>query len=224
MRTHKFFQFSQFSGVRIMRHGESTWNIEGKVQGRSPDASIVLTDAGRLAAKMSFAAMPKPDLIISSPLPRCQQTAEAGWGVSFNNLPCQTRLCPDLMEIHAGCYEGRLLSDLKQDLFWQQWMQDPEAFPGFPEGENLADFANRVLRSIGGICVEQGGSQQHVCVITHGVAMRVIKCFMADQSLKNLWSHKIDNLEEISLSLEQIMKFQAYYHNSLHAHVFDLRV
>lgn len=221
MRANQFFKSAS---IMITRHGQTTWNQQGIVQGRSPDPSIVLTDAGREAARASFAAMPKPDLIISSPLIRCQQTAEAGLGASFKNLPCRTRLCPDLMEIHAGHYEGRLLSDLKKDPFWQQWMQDPEAFPGFPEGENLSDFANRVLRGMSSICVEQGHTQQHICIITHGVAMRVIKCFIADQSLKNLWSFKVDNLEQISLSLEQILKFQAYYQNSQHDPLFDLRV
>lgn len=196
--------------ITVMRHSESTWNVAGYIQGRSSDPSIVLTPAGRSAARSLFASVPKPDILITSPLLRCIQTAEAGFSLPFDKLPMLTRMNPYLLEIHAGDYEGRLIKDQENDPLWQIWMKDPTAFPGFPGGETLVEFQNRVLQGLGIICSEHGDANKQVLVITHGVVMRVLKCFLADQSLDHLWKHQVSNLEQIHLTPAQIIQFQQY--------------
>ena len=122
-----------------------------------------------------------------------------------------TRMNSHLLEINAGHYEGRLIKDQENDPLWQIWMKDPMAFPGFPGGETLVEFQSRVLQGLGRICTEHGGANQQVLVITHGVVMRVLKCFLADQNLEHLWKHQVSNLEQIHFTQAQIIQFQQYY-------------
>lgn len=204
---NRFFNLSR--SITIMRHSESLWNVSGRVQGRSGDPSITLSSTGRLAAQSLL--MPKPHVLVSSPLLRCKQTAEAWFDTPFDKLTIQTQVSPNLLEIHAGIYEGRLIKELQNDPLWRHWMDDPATFPGFPGGETLPEFQSRVLRGFGEVCVEHGDANKHVCVITHGVVMRVLKCFLANQNLAHLWTHQATNLERIQLSHEQIIKFQQFY-------------
>lgn len=203
-------QFFKLPRLVFMRHGESEWNVKKIVQGSSPDPSITLTSAGRASVKSTLASVPKPQLLISSPLLRCKQTGEAWFDRPFDHIPIPTKMNPAIAEINAGIYEGLYLDDLKNDPVWQQWMTNPMSF-GFPGGETLIAFSDRVLRGAGAICTEHADTKQLTYVITHGVVMRVLKCFLADQDLSHLWTHKVENLEQIALSDEQILKFQQFH-------------
>jgi broad specificity phosphatase PhoE len=130
--------------------------------------------------------------------------------VPYEQIPIPTKVNPAMAEINAGIYEGLCLDELNNDLVWQQWMSNPASFE-FPGGEKLTEFSDRVLRGAGAICAEHGNSKQITYVITHGVVMRVLKCFLADQDLTHLWSHQVTNLEQICLSDAQIMKFQQFH-------------
>ena len=210
---HHLFRLPRY--FTIMRHAESVWNVAGKVQGRLDDPSITLSPLGWQAAQAL--QLPKPHVLITSPLLRCKQTASAWLGADFDKLPVDTKMKSDILEIHAGHYEGRFIKDLQHDPLWQVWMKDPTRFPGFPGGETLAEFQHRILHGIGEICADYGdkqlsdGTPVNVCVLTHGVAMRVIKCFLAWQGAEHLWSHQATNLEQIHLSGAQIQQFQAHY-------------
>lgn len=201
----------ELSRIVFIRHAESKWNVLRKVQGNLADPTITLTPAGQLSVRPALAALPKPHTLIVSPLIRCKQTAEAWFDTSFEQIPITTKQEPNLLEINAGIYEGRNIDELKNDPLWKLWMNDPISFPGFPEGEKLEDFSRRVLQSAATLCMDHADSNQRVCVITHGVVMRVLKCFIADQGLEHLWTHQVTNLERIHLSEEQILKFRAFH-------------
>ncbi|AIJ22146.1 conserved protein, phosphoglycerate mutase family protein [Amycolatopsis methanolica 239] len=58
--------------VHLVRHGQSAWNVAGRVQGQSPRAGS-LTAAGRAqAAALDVAGT----VLVSSDLPRARETAE----------------------------------------------------------------------------------------------------------------------------------------------------
>jgi broad specificity phosphatase PhoE len=176
---HSFFKRS-FSNITIMRHAESIWNSPKiRIQGQHPH--INLSEAGRRSVQPTLAHLKKPTVLVVSDLVRTHQTAEAWFGVPFD------------------------------DKFWQIWMKCPDRFEGFPNGENLAAVADRTLNCIASLCIRYADTNERVCVITHGVVMRVLKCFLAQQELKNIWSHQVTNLEQINLTHEQIKQFEALH-------------
>src|SRR5215831_4495296 len=82
----------------LIRHGESTWNVEHRLPGQLP--GIELTGKGRAQAQRLASALAMLPLssIISSPLARATQTAE--YLVEGRELTIQ--LEPDLMDIELG--------------------------------------------------------------------------------------------------------------------------
>src|SRR5699024_6004320 len=67
---------SQFmTTIRLIRHGETNWNKEGRIQGKT---DIPLNETGRIQAEECAASLKHSewDIIISSPLKRAKQTAE----------------------------------------------------------------------------------------------------------------------------------------------------
>ena len=89
--------------IYITRHGESQWNIEGKVQGvtDTPLTAKGIEQAHELAKKIKESGL-KIDEILYSPLSRATDTAKIV--AEENGLPLT--LEPRLIEQNFGEYEG----------------------------------------------------------------------------------------------------------------------
>ena len=111
--------------VIIVRHGQSSYNTERRIQGRS-DAST-LTEKGRGDALKAGAALSRLTCaaIYTSPLQRAKQTAEVFLGCFATSPSLQTS--GNLMEIDLPLWEGLLLQDVR-DKFpedYRCWQQRP---------------------------------------------------------------------------------------------------
>lgn len=218
MRSNRFFSAAAWrSSITVIRHAESTWNVPRiRIQGQSKDNNICLSQAGRRSVKTDLlASIPKPDILITSPLLRCIQTAEEWFCVPFDRIPIKTVIKDNLMEINAGEYEGRWLDELNDDLLWKQWMQQPYLFPGFPNGETLEQFTSRLLDCFAEICKEYEHVNKNICIITHGIAMRVLMCCLTNQDPTFLWKFNVSNLEKIQLSGVDIEKLKRFSNDNL---------
>ena len=123
----------------LIRHGESTWNVEHRLPGQLP--GIELTASGRAQAQRLAEALTALPLsaIISSPLARAVETAE--YLAQGRALPVQ--LEPDLMDIQLGHWSGRNRDNLFQnDPAWKAFVRNPTVGPEdvetFPELEQRA--------------------------------------------------------------------------------------
>ncbi|MBD2430566.1 MULTISPECIES: histidine phosphatase family protein [Fischerella] len=118
--------------VIIVRHGQSTYNTEKRIQGRTDaskltekgcnDASLV----GKALSNISFNA------IYSSPLQRAKQTADIIWRSLENNsgqsvVPQTSNL---LLEIDLPLWEKMLVAEVKQKFAedYRIWKQSPHQF------------------------------------------------------------------------------------------------
>ena len=93
--------------VALLRHGETAWNAEGRIQGQT---DVPLSEAGR--AKLRGATLPaacRGMRVVTSPLGRCVETAAL---LGFPDVPRE----PRLMEMHWGAWQGSLLEDLRKSL------------------------------------------------------------------------------------------------------------
>ena len=88
--------------VFIARHGETTWNVAGRYQGRRESE---LSPMGRAQAQALARAMRSFQLgsVISSPLQRCVTTAQP----SADAFGLRVEVEPLLLEIAHGRWEGR---------------------------------------------------------------------------------------------------------------------
>ena len=145
----------------IIRHGQTDWNVEGKIQGRQ---DIPLNAAGRSQAEMLAKGMEKRPVtaIYSSPQIRAMETAETlarAQGVTV--IPV-----PELAEIGYGDWEGRTASDIlaKERKLYEEWWQHP-ATVAPPGGETLNQVDERCRQAWDMI---RSGMKGDTAVVAHG--------------------------------------------------------
>src|ERR1700730_16083760 len=116
----------------LVRHGESTGNADGLLLGRM---DVPLTERGLTQAKAVGPSVAGATRLISSPLARARDTAEAlGTG-----LPGE--IDDRWIEVDYGEFDGRPLG-LVPDEVWTRWRSDPDYRP--PGGESLCEAGSRV--------------------------------------------------------------------------------
>jgi broad specificity phosphatase PhoE len=125
----------------LVRHGQTLWNREKRIQGVT---DIELSNRGKAQADCLARSLrdEKIDSIVSSPLKRAIQTAEAI--NRFHHLPIEPE--EDLMELNMGDFEGIAFSEMIKDHgdFLTRRIEDPGSvvMPG-AGGESLADLQER---------------------------------------------------------------------------------
>ncbi|CAM3233601.1 histidine phosphatase family protein [Paracoccus nototheniae] len=149
----------------LMRHGETVWNAEGRLQGA---LHAPLTARGRQQARW------QAELVagiagqrLSSPQGRARQTARLVFGAGA------FRTDPLLAEIGIGTWAGRRLDDLQR--------QAPALFAGpplawydhCPGGEGLAALALRCRRFLDAL-------QGPALIVSHGITLRMLRLVALD--------------------------------------------
>ena len=129
--------------VLLIRHGQTTWNVEHRLPGHLP--GISLTEQGKEQAKrLAEALKPLPlSAIISSPLERAVETAR--YLAQGRELPIQ--LDPDLMDLNSGPWAGQIADTLlANDPARRAFVRDPTIAP--PGVESFPELEARVVPAV----------------------------------------------------------------------------
>lgn len=153
------------SELILWRHGQTDFNRGGRIQGRS---DIALNELGRAQARRVAPAIAAlaPTRLVSSPLRRAHETAEALAAVT--GLGVET--LEGLTERSFGPWEGLTRAEVESG-----W---PEAFAAWrrgedPEGvevETRAATAQRVASAVRA-ALDPGREDERVVVVAHGAAL-----------------------------------------------------
>uniref|UniRef100_A0A2P2M686 2-carboxy-D-arabinitol-1-phosphatase n=1 Tax=Rhizophora mucronata TaxID=61149 RepID=A0A2P2M686_RHIMU len=112
--------------VVMVRHGQSTWNAEGRIQGSSNFS--VLTKKGEAQAETSRQMLIDDsfDVCFTSPLIRSKRTAEIIWGSRQEDMITEI----DLREIDLYSFQGLLKHEGKAKFgaAYRQWQVDAKNF------------------------------------------------------------------------------------------------
>jgi probable phosphoglycerate mutase len=163
---------SRPSVLHLVRHGESTWNLAGRIQGQSLEAGG-LTAAGRAQAQLTanlLAERPRPAAIIASDLIRARETAE----IIAAHLGLPLEFDPALREQQLGVLEGRRLDlpfgddPTAQDAVDRLWR---EPFLRPDGGESIVDMYDRVHRAFRRHAEARPGVE--IVLVTHGGPVRM---------------------------------------------------
>ncbi len=151
--------------VLAVRHGETAWNRESRIQGHLdiPLSPLGLAQAQRLAQALAGEPL---DAIYASDLGRARQTAAAV--AERVGLPVQEDA--GLRERGFGCFEGLSWSEIEsrwpeQALRWKR--RDPDF--GADGGERLRDFYARAVGAVERLAQAHPG--QALLVVAHGGVM-----------------------------------------------------
>jgi broad specificity phosphatase PhoE len=149
------------STLLLVRHGETDWNREGRVQGHS---DVPLNDTGRAQARALAArlAAERVDAVYSSDLRRARDTAQEVARASGHTVTTT----PHLREKHFGSWEGLTRDEILSG--------DPDALSGpWGDGETRDEMADRVLHALRGIAARHEG--ETVVVVSHGGPLRAVQ-------------------------------------------------
>lgn len=131
--------------VILVRHGRSTANVTGLLAGRA--AGVSLDQIGRDQAALTGDRLAPVPLVgvVSSPLERCQQTAQ--FILARQTGSPYAPVEPDLTECDYGQWQGRMLRDLSTEDLWPVVQSQPSAVV-FPGGESMAAMQARSVAAI----------------------------------------------------------------------------
>ena len=174
--------------VYLVRHGLTTWNREGLVQGWT---DVPLSQVGRrqaLRLKDALADV-RFSRVITSTLSRASETARI--------IAAQHDLVPEeyaeLREYCCGEWEGKPYLEVRandRERFWS-WFNDPEVT--MPGGESMAGASRRVLPVIRKVLDELAGSEGALLVVAHGGINRLVAAHLMNMDLEIAKRMRLDN-------------------------------
>lgn len=166
--------------VTFVRHGEAEGNVGRFFHGHY-DSN--LTDNGRTQAQLVAKRLEGEhfDVLYSSDLRRTMDTAAP----IANSHGLDIHPIPALREIHGGKWENERWEDLPT-LFptsYQHWLNEPDLLV-MPDGESMIQFQKRLKTAVEAIVTANQG--KHICIVTHGTAIKVLLCTYWDKGLAEL--------------------------------------
>lgn len=168
--------------IYLTRHGETEWNKEGLLQGKS-DVKLSAEGIHQAHLLANYLLSHKFDVVYSSDLSRAVETAEI-LAAKFN-LPVNTT--PYLREVNFGDWEGESISDLAKE--------HPKSFGRFftaperchpPNGETFLEAQARVMIALRNIIAEH--DNQNVLIVAHGAVNRLIIGAALDMPIHKMWA------------------------------------
>ena len=159
--------------VILLRHGRTTANTGGVLAGWTPGVQLDETGIAQVGAVAERLSKVPLAAVVSSPLERCRQTADAV--AQGRDLEVQTD--DRLGEARYGDWTGRTIKELVKEPLWKVVQQHPSAavFPG-PDGEGLAQTQARAVAAVREWNVKLGPDAVWLAC-SHG---DVIKAILAD--------------------------------------------
>lgn len=136
----------------LIRHGRTALNASGCLQGRIDEP---LDDVGLAEAKAVAKHVGAVDELISSPLLRARQTADA-FGMPYT-------IDERWIELSYGELEGRSTADARSAEAWDHWRSDASYAP--PGGESLLALDRRVRAALVDLAVQ--AADRSIVVISH---------------------------------------------------------
>lgn len=150
----------------FLRHGQTEWNLEGRLQGHKDSA---LTPLGRAQAALQREILQPllsefPDFDIhASPLARAFDTAQMA------AAPRPVQKVTALKEVYAGSWEGRLRAEIVAEIGGSASEEDMfSLFLSAPDGEGDAALTERCHRYLMSL-------KKPTVIVSHGVVSAVLR-------------------------------------------------
>lgn len=162
--------------IYFVRHGETEWNKEGRLQGwlDSKLTARGIAQAERLKRELHIQHF---HATYSSPLQRAVQTASI---LADQEMHLDDRL----KEIHLGTWQGQLIEGLLEDERYDAYCNRPAMY--VPNGgETFAQVGDRMWDFLMDCSKLHQG--ERILVVTHGVAIRALLLRVLNLPIQKIW-------------------------------------
>ncbi|MEE9275672.1 MAG: histidine phosphatase family protein [bacterium] len=154
----------------LLRHGETEWNVERRIQGVT---GVSLNEVGRAQARALAASMEGLPVraLYASPLLRSRETAEAV--AAALGLPVREE--PRLKELDQGDLEGLKIEEIQErhNGFLESWKERPAGLR-MPGGETLDELQERAWGAMEDF--RENHPEETVAAVSHNLTITVIMC------------------------------------------------
>jgi broad specificity phosphatase PhoE len=160
--------------VVLWRHGQTPWNVAGRVQGHS---DTDLNEVGRAQAREAATELArfKPDAIVSSDLKRARDTA----GYLAAETGVDVRVDSHFREMNFGAREG---------LTWREaWDKFPDGMRAWVNGDETQIEGSETHRQAGErfasglrLAMQDMAPGSTLVVVAHGAILRLGTCVFLD--------------------------------------------
>ena len=183
------------SKIFLVRHGETDWNREHRVLGRS---EVPLNSTGKAQAKdlASFLPFFKVHTVYSSPLKRTQQTAE----ILSSHLGINLESDSHFTEADTGLWEGHLWKEFDNDPIRKDYYLHPETVAP-PNGETFSQVIKRATLGVKRLL--QRHPEGGFLIVTHSDLIRSILCHYLTVEITVIRKFWIDHASLTSISIHE---------------------
>lgn len=171
----------------IVRHGETEWNVGGRIQGHT---DIPLSKTGERQSQLLARRLSRfpIDAAYSSDLQRCADTAREI--LKERTAPLQTT--PQLREYHKGVFEGLTVDETKRrhpEQYAASLVNDLDFAP--PGGESTRQISARIAAFLSG--VRRRHADDNILIVSHGGTLRAAFVALMELPLEANWRFFLSN-------------------------------
>jgi alpha-ribazole phosphatase len=184
--------------ITFIRHGKTAGNLTNCYIGIT-DEPLIIEGEDEIRKRI----YPEADVVFSSPLLRCIETA----GLIYPNQ--KPVVIDELRETNFGRFEGKNYKDLSNDIDYQRWIDSGGDLP-FPDGESKAEATKRTIEGFEKV-LELSKSYYNVSVIAHGGTIMGILSHIFGG---DYYSYHVENCEGYTIDLSHDGVFTGFYPRS----------
>lgn len=166
--------------IYVFRHGKTTWNDEGRLQGWLDSPLLVAPSPSKLAV----------DYVVSSDLPRAMATANALFPQHAVHTDARLR------EIYLGHWQGERIAELMQTGEYRCYASAPQHFEPTTQ-ESFADVTKRMREVIDELFALPYDT---IAVVSHGIAIACLQCTIENRSIADVHNVMLDGEQYITLT------------------------
>lgn len=200
--------------IYFVRHGETDWNKERKIQGQ---VDIPLNEFGRhLARETAKGLRDVPfDVCFTSPLGRARETAQ----IILQGRDVRILEDKRILEMNFGVLEGKCCSKEGWDVpdSFQMFFDDPVHYQAPEGGEDFQAVRKRTGDFLNWLFAQEQYRDSTVLVTTHGAAMAGLLNNLKKKPLAEYWGvgvHKNCGVTEVDVTdgrIDIISENKVYY-------------
>ena len=171
----------------IIRHGETEWNSQGRIQGHT---DIPLSGAGRQQAQYTAERLKNVnfDIAYSSDLSRTSETAE----IILGKRNIQVNTLTSLREYNKGVFEGLHRTEYSltyPDQYQASLIKDLDFAP--ESGESVRQVHDRVSEF--GTFITSEHPNEDILIAGHGGSLRALVVHLLSLSMETTWNLATSN-------------------------------
>ena len=176
--------------IILVRHGQTKWNSEGRVQGRT-DIPLNARGMAQAEAVGEWLSGRKIDAVYASPLMRAHDTAKA---IADRQGVC-VKLLGEMIEIDFGLWEGKTSRELSKEFpeFWVDWSWHlDEEKSAMMQAESAYMILERTKRAIDAV-MDENAKDATAVIVSHTMPIKLLTADAMGIPLENMPHIKIDN-------------------------------